>query len=305
MRGKHEMQCLTRVKNLVFCKDGRPMKNPFNDKSYLNVTDEKFKEDRIWLVNPDCHKSYFGLTEQNREEFECILRKAQPNPNASRFPDFMFDNGFIEHFRVTSSVVTRKGATHTRKEQEFQSIVDTETAMLESEWNETPSFDEVRSKTWMFSNPEHSHEYLVDSFKNNWEHHIESYSKYSGARQTGIFMIEYPEVALSMCENVYHPWVNGMSHGDMREQEKFSEYRLSRDKKLLEYVYQFKDRIHYVIFVNLERVEVICTENIPYLLNLLPWDYVICPLHVATVASVRNISVPTNCTQGDENNDQT
>ena len=87
----------------------------------------------------------------------------------------MFDNGFIEHFRVTSSVVTRKGATHTRKEQEFQSIVDTETAMLEIEWNKTPSFDEVRSKTWTCSNPEHSHEHLVDSFKHNWEHHLLSY----------------------------------------------------------------------------------------------------------------------------------
>lgn len=89
----------------------------------------------------------------------------------------------------------------------------------------------------------------------------------------------------------------------MREQEKFKEYRLSRDKKLLEYIYQFKDEIQYVIFLNQARVEIIRTENIPYLIKLLPWDYVIYPLQVTTVASVYNISVPTDQKQGDETDD--
>ena len=90
--------------------------------------------------------------------------------------------------------------------------------------------------------------------------------KYAGSKQIGIFMVEYPEFALAMCENVYHDWIDGMSQGDMREQEKFKEYRLSRDKKLLEYIYQFKDEIQYVIFLNQARIEVIPALRIYHIL---------------------------------------
>lgn len=241
--------------------------------------------------------------ENDCEEFESVLRVAQANPAASCFPDFIFERGFIEHFQVTSSSVTRKGATHTKKESEFRRTVDIETKGIEDEWNRIPSFDDVRSKSWLFSNPAHSYEFLVDSFRSNWQHHMENCKKYTGSKQIGIFMVEYPEFALAMCENVYHDWIDGMSQGDMREQEKFKEYRLSRDKKLLEYIYQFKDEIQYVIFLNQARIEVIRTENIPYLIKLLPWDYVIYPLQVTTVASVYNISVPADQKRGDEIND--
>lgn len=305
MRGDCELRCLNAVKNMVFYRNGQPMQNPFTHKTYLDVSTDEFKKDRIWLVNSDCCKSYFGLLENDREEFESVLRVAQPNPDASRFPDFIFENGFIEHFQVTSSAVTKKGAKHTKKENEFRRKVDADTKKLKAEWNETPSFDAVRSKSWAFTNPTHSYEFLADSFKHNWEHHMGSYGKYIGSRQIGMFMIEYPEFALAMCENVYQNWIDGMSQGDMREQEKFKEYRLSRDKKLLQYVYQFKDKIKYVIFLNCKRIEVIRTENIPYLIKLLPWDYVIYPFMVNTVASVYNISVPVDPKQEGEIDDKT
>lgn len=303
MRGDRELRCLNIVKDAIFYEDGKPIQNPFTHKTYLDVLDDEFKKDRIWLVNSKCHKFYFGLVENNCEEFESVLRVAQANLDASRFPDFIFDNGFIEHFRVTSSLTTRKGATHTRKESEFRRTVDIETKEIEAEWNRTPSFDEIRSKSWSFSNSAHSYEFLIDSFRSNWQHHMESYKKYTGSKQIGIFMVEYPELALAMYENVYHDWINGMSQGDMRKQEKFKEYRLSRDKKLLEYIYQFKEEIQYVIFLNQTRFEVICTKNIPYLIKLLPWDYVICPLQVTTIASVYNISVPADQKLGDEIDD--
>ncbi len=47
-------------------------------------------------------------------------------------------------------------------------------------------------------------------------------------------MIEYDESALGMIECVYTDWINGMSQGDMRKQEDFKNYRLSRDKKIFE-----------------------------------------------------------------------
>lgn len=306
MRGDCELRCLNAVKNMVFCKNGQPLQNPFDNKTYLDVSTGEFKKDRISLVNSDCHKSYFGLLENDCEEFENVLRVAQTNPDTSRFPDFIFENGFIEHFQVTSSVVTKKGAMHTKEESEFRRRVDADTEKLTAEWSETPSFDVVRSKSWTFTNPSHAYEHLVNSFKHNWEHHMESYRKYTGSKQIGIFMVEYPEIALAMCENVYQGWINGMTQGDMRGQEQFNEYRLSRDKNLLQYVYSFRNVIKYVIFWNYARIEVICTENIPYLLKLLPWDYIIRPLHqVTTVASVYNISVPADPKQEGETDDKT
>lgn len=245
------------------------------------------------------------MTKEERLEFAKAIRAARPNPQSSQFPDFVCNEGFIEHFQITSSSVTRKGAMHTRKESEFRRTVNTETKKIESKWNEIPSFDKVRSKSWTFPNPAHSYEFLVASFKSNWEHHMESYKKYTESKQIGIFMVEYPELALTMCEDVYHDWINGMSNGDMREQEEFKEYRLSRDRNLLEYIYQFKEEIQYVIFLNQVRIEVVCTKNIPHLLKLLPWNYVILPLHVTTLASVYNITVPTEPEQGDEADDKT
>lgn len=292
MRGEQESNCLSFIRQAVFCKEGHPVENPFTHKTYLDVSDDEFKKDRIWLVNSECHKSYFGLTENDREEFESILRTAKPNSDLSRFPDFVFENGFIEHFQITSSHTNRKGSVHQKEESEFISKVESETEKIKQEWSETPSFDEVRSKSWAHTNPAHTHEFLVDSFKHCWEHHLESYSKYAGSKEISIFMIEYPEFALSMCEDVYHGWINGMSHGDMRGQEKFRCYRLSRDKQLLNYIYQFKDDIKYVIFINLESFEVIRLENIPYLLKLMPWDYLIAPMLVHTVSTLHNITIP-------------
>lgn len=72
----------------------------------------------------------------------------------------------------------------------------------------------------------------------------------------------------------------------------------------MQYVYKFKDAIKYVVFLNHTRIEVIRTENIPYLIKLLPWDYVIYPLMVNTVASVYNISVPADPKQGGETDDK-
>lgn len=192
-----------------------------------------------------------------------------------------------------------------RKESDFKREVECDTRKLEKKWNEIPSFDKTRSETWVFQNPVHSHNFLVHSFKQNWESHIASSKKYSGKKEIGIFMVEYPEIALAMCENVYSNWIDGMAQGDMHEEENFKEYRLSRDKELLKYIYEFKNMIKYVVFVNAVRCEVIRTENISYLLGLMPWDYLIYPMQVCTISTLSNISIPDHRIEGDDKNDQT
>lgn len=286
-RGEKESFCLEKVKMEMFS----------------DLTNDALNENPHY--NLDFDKNYFGLLEDERAEFVNIIREAKPNPSSSEFPDFIFADGFIEHFQITSSRHTHKGATHTKKESEFQRRVDTETKKLEEEWNKKPCFDSIRSESWAFQNPEHSHAFLMSSFKDSWEKHLESRKKFTGKKEIGIFMVEYPEVALAMCENVYCNWIDGMSQGDMREQEEFKEYRLSRDKELLTYIYGFRNEIKYVIFINLTRCEIIRTESIPYLLKLMPWDYAIYPMQVCTLATVQNISVPNPFVKGEEKRDKT
>ena len=300
MRGEKEQRCLDIIREAIFTNGGQPIYHPFTGKTYQEVSDEEFAEEQIWFSSCECRKNYFGLCEENRNEIEQILRIAKPNPNLNDFPDFVFNRGFIEHFQITSSQINKKGAVHTRKQSDFQRKVDHEIQELKKEWDIEPSFDKVRSESWIFQNPVHSYEFLIKSFKYNWEHHMNSYKNYSGEKQVGIFMIEYPEMALTMYENVYCDWINGMSNGDMREPEKYKEYRLSRDRRLLEYIYQFRNEIKYVIFINLRRYEIIYTENIPYLIKLMPWNYVIYPMQVTTVSKMSNISVPVEVGKNEE-----
>lgn len=255
------------------------------------------------ILNLDSYKYYFGLLEEDRIQIEKILCSAKPNINASEFPDFVFDDGFIEHFQITSSQVTRKGAVHKKKEQQFKATVSKEMKIIQQTWSRESDYDKVRSKHWIFNNPKHSYDYLVKSFKNTWIHHIKSLNKYFGSKINSIFLIEYTEFALSMSENVYIDWINGMSQGDMRKQEEFRCYRLSRDKKLLEFVYQYKEKIKYIIFVYQEGFEIIKIENIPFLLKLLPWDFSIYPLVVKQIGSAYNISIPNIISEEGEEND--
>lgn len=292
MRGSRERKCLDFVKYDIFYKNGTLVQNPFTKKTYLDITDEDFKENRLLYINSDCEKFFFGLLEEDRYQIENILRTASPNPNESEFPDFVFHNGFIEHFQISSSKTNRKGAVHKKKEQQFQTTVAEDKEKIISEWSANPDFNQVRSKSWDMDYPDHSYDYLEESFRNTWERHICSVDKYQANKDIGIFMIEYSEHALAMLEKVYEGWKNGMSQGDMREPEYFNCYRLSRDKKLLEYIYSYKEKVHYVIFVNCEIYEIIKTENIPYFLKLMPWDYIIAPLCAKIHTSLHNISVP-------------
>lgn len=295
--GEQEKKCLEIVKSGIFYKGGVPLCEPFTKKIYSDtLSEEEFQKDHIWFVNSECYKRYFGFLEENREEIEYILHITRENPNKTEFPDFIFSNGFIEHFHVTSSQVNRKGAVHKKKMKQFEVKIAKEIKLIKQKWNKIPSYNITRSKHWGFNNPNHTYEFLVESFKYTWDHHISSLNKYNGNKNIGIFMVEYEESALSMLENVYSDWIDGMSQGDMRQQEELYCYRLSRDRKLLEFVYQYKEQIKYVIFVyknrNKKDFEIIKVDNIPYLLKIIPWGFVVRPLcDVKQVSSVYNISV--------------
>lgn len=237
-------------------------------------------------------KKYFGLLKEDIDEVNGILKNAKQNEKLSEFPDFVFKNGFIEHFQITSSKTNKNGAKQLEEISLFKNKVEKATQRLQEEWSDNPDSNKICSESWAMQYPKHSYEYLCDSFKKNLENHIESYNKYTGNKHIGIFMIEYTDLALEMYENVYDDWKNGMTNGDFRESEKLKCYRLTRDKKLLKYIYSFKENIKYVIFVYGRECEIIKLESIPYFLKLMPWDYVIAP-HMGTtlIASIHRVNI--------------
>ena len=247
------------------------------------------------LNSEESLKKYFGLLQEDIDEINDILKTINPNEKLSEFPDFVFKNGFIEHFQITSSRTNKNGAKQLEELSRFKNKVEKATKKLEEEWKDNTDCNKIRSESWAMKYPKHSYEYLCDSFRKSWENHIKSYNKYTGNKDIGIFMVEYTDQALEMYENVYDDWINGMTNGDLREPEKVEFYRLTRDKNLLEYIYSFKEKIKYVFFVYGKDCEIIKLESIPYLLKLMPWDYVIAPhMWTTLISSIYSVTMPDN-----------
>ncbi|MDZ5760642.1 hypothetical protein RAK27_18535 [Carnobacterium maltaromaticum] len=43
----------------------------------------------------------YGLSLEDYSEFELLIDKITPNKNSNDFPDFILDEGFVEHFVIT------------------------------------------------------------------------------------------------------------------------------------------------------------------------------------------------------------
>lgn len=214
-------------------------------------------------------KNCFGLTTENYFIFEKWLEEIKPNEKSNEFPDFLFPNGFVELFKITSSKLDKKGAAHKIALSKFEKINEEAAQKLS---DQKPTYRNS------FEYSDHSHPNLVNSFETSWNKHIDSLEKYRGNKDNGIFVVEYfDRGALSMGE-LKLEGTDGLFIGDYNsDQEKLHSYRLSRDKKLLNWLHQFKDRIEYVIFLTEDTVEIIKLSNILKLLKVLPYDYAIAP----------------------------
>ena len=145
------------------------------------------------------------------------------------------------------------------------------------EMNEHPESGKIETLTQVFTYPRHSYEYFCTSFKKTWEHHAESLDQYGGCKDIAVFMIEYQEHTLHMCEDFSELKLKEkFSYGDLLKDERYSYYRLSRDKNLLNYIYGYKGKIDYVVMVTDDELpEIIKVENIPELLKLNPHGFLI------------------------------
>lgn len=191
---------------------------------------------------------FFAMSSVERDLIKSFFLNAFPNPKPSCFPDFLFDDGFIEHFRVTSSTENRKGSVMQIEKAEIgRDYCKREKEVLTDLPKDSITVHTVG--TPLYWHEQHEYDKFIASFKTKLEHHLENMEKYSGCKMYKLFMVEYADSALRMSKVYPKDLLQEVSYGDLMERENPA-YRLSRDKNLLTYLYEKKEKIDYIVFVN-------------------------------------------------------
>ena len=288
-RGEKEKEALNKIREFLFCG---MLSIPYkcDGKTAYECSVEEFKNNYFKYINNK--GNFYGFDNDDFVEILNAIRTAKENTNLSEFPDFLLEDGFIEHFQIMASRENRKGSAEKIDVSIFKKKINNEVNEFYKYCNEKASYNQVRSKRWIRNNlPEYSYENLVFSFKSNFEKHLKSLEKYNGEKDLSIFLIENEEVNLEMYENSYKDMEN-LRYDYPQRQEHFIRYMLSRDKNMLNYIYNFKDKIKYIIYFYEENFEVIKVENIPELFKYLRNEYIILPRKIYETYVVANVSKP-------------
>lgn len=252
----------------------------------MNIVSKDTEQDCLNTVKASFgSECLYGISNEDLEFLKNALFTANANPESSKFPDFIFEGGYIEHFQITSSKTTKKGAEHKKEYSNYRKNTDDKIKKLQDSFGKcifTPINQECH---FSFKQPEHTYDYLVDSMKISWKRHINSLMKYNDKISRVIFMVDYRENALVMYENIYANIKEGMRF-DVRKPQNFNAYKLSRDKNMLDFLFDYKDQVEFVIYVYHDGCEIIKLEHIPELKKLLPWDFSVEPLRVFNLESV-------------------
>lgn len=261
---------------------------------------------RKQLAPEDC----MGMTNEDWEEIKKCLKTAVENEQKNNFPDFVFDNGFIEHFQVTSSKSTRKGSNHLKSIKHYKNETDEKFKQVKKEWEDNPMMYKERKAVQEYVYKEHDYEYLKQSILHCFENHMNSLDKYDGNKEVGIFLIEYTDCAVSMAPNYTDEVFVKINNGDLKLKRKIVGYSPAYDKEMLEYFKQLKDKIKYIIWVNrtsrhiegltgiqccenYDDIKVIKIDNIPDILANMPVDYKTYPESVILSSVLHGYSIPT------------
>lgn len=187
-----------------------------------------------------------------------LINSAKPTDSETKteFPDFISNNGFIEHFRVTSGKSTRKGYDIATKESKMQKEHESFMANM--------TLTSPNCLSTSFCREDDSIDNFHKSFKMCWEYHINHLYKYNGKKHLSCFLISSDDV-FRVYECPYDN--NNICYGDLARRDEQMKFCLSYDSYLLDYIYEYKKDIDYVIYFNKnqEYVEIIKISNIPFI----------------------------------------
>ena len=243
--------------------------------------------------------SWHGLSENDWKEIEELISSAKPTDSESKteFPDFISSNGFIEHFHVTSGKSNRKGYDITTEESNMlkshESFMENIDSTLPQNNNEI-LFSKHHTQFWRKND---SVENFHKSFRTCWDDHINHLHNYDGNKHISCFLISSDDV-LSVYEHMDDD--NDIFYGDLARHGRIN-FCLSYDLYLLNYVYEYRTDIDYVIYFNIMRnyVEIIKVSNVPAIKEYLPkHKYKLYPLIAMETLSTYGIHVP-NISKGE------
>lgn len=207
--------------------------------------------------------SWHGLSENDWKEIEELVCSAKPTDSKSKteFPDFISSNGFIEHFHVTSGKSNRKGYDITTEESKMQKSHEYFMTNIDSTLPQNKNEILFSHHHTQFQRKNDSVINFHKSFKTCWDNHINHLHNYDGNKHISCFLISSDDVLSvykHMCDD------NNIFYGDLVRCKEIN-FCLSYDLDLLDYMYEYRTDIDYVIYFNTLRnyVELIKVLNIP------------------------------------------
>ena len=122
--------------------------------------------------------NFYLVSKEEKQKILEIISIAEDNKTEYVFPDFVLDNGFIEHFQITSSYTNRNGSYMEIKNAEINRAFEKKMIEVDEElsngekWIESFSIEPVLQDKQSYFN-------LIKSFKGNFENHLESLDKFT------------------------------------------------------------------------------------------------------------------------------
>ena len=181
-----------------------------------------------------------------------MLNSAHQTEEDSKFPDFFFDGGIIEHFEVTASKDNCKGS---RFRKEFAKFKDEDGAFFQQadedflKGKTQPEPFKVKIRTHEYNN--FSYEWFINSFIKHFDDHLDSLNRSDYRSGVKVFLIEQVAGRMSVFEN-----------------NRFSRlYTISEDRRLLSYVAEHRKEIDYVLFIASGILEIVDVSNVDRLLK--------------------------------------
>lgn len=183
----------------------------------------------------------------DKKEVANIIRNIDlTEEDDSCFPDFVFENGFIEHFQISGKKESSKGSEYNIGENAFRK----EAEKFNDEFRENSLNTEPSNKLLIDPiqkiDEEYSYDWYLKSFKKHWLKHIDSLNKYEGNKQIGIFLIEYNGAPLNI-----------KYKGKIKEF-----YKIYNDKTIVDFISDYKDQIKYVVYIDNDSCQIIQISKI-------------------------------------------
>ena len=198
---------------------------------------------------------------KNDARLLALLNEATDNPEKSKFPDFLLEGGFIEHFQVSAANENKKGSAHNIAVNEFEkssasAFEQEKNKFLQSPPRVNPKIDtyDLRVFKQEMASPEYSYDAFICSFKRNFEKHIKSLKDYTGNKSIAIFLIEFV----------------GANISDYRNNQFMSFYCLAMDREIFTYLNQYTKYLNFILFASADSYELLDLNTIPQLMNKIP-----------------------------------